>query len=78
LLDAFVKAYGVDRANAGPFFAAVKASKSDYDRAEVLVAVLKAKPLDTSARQACVDAAEGLKSTCDQNRVLAALVKSGR
>ena len=53
-------------------------TKSDYDRAEVLVTLLTAKPLDASLRQGYVDAAESLKSTYDQNRVLAALVKAER
>jgi hypothetical protein len=49
---------------------------SDYDRAEVLVAF--APGVDAGSRQAFVSAAERIKSSHDQNRVLAALVRAER
>ena len=49
---------------------------SDYDRAETLLAFLGAKAVDVSSRQAFVNAAERIRSSYDQNRVLAALVRS--
>ena len=49
---------------------------SDYDRAEVLLAYLHAQSLDKKSRAAFVAAAERIRSTYDQNRVLAALAKS--
>ena len=51
---------------------------SDYDRAEVLLAFVGAQGIDSANRQAFVSAAERLKSSHDQNRVLAALVRSER
>jgi hypothetical protein len=51
---------------------------SDYDRAEVLLAFLHAGAVDAATRPAFVSAAERIRSSYDQNRVLAALVKSER
>ena len=52
---------------------------SDYDRAETLIAFLNTQaPLDSSSRQAFVAAAERIRSSYDQNRVLAALAKTER
>ena len=51
---------------------------SDHDRAETLLAFLGAQPMDSSARQAFVAAAERIHSSYDQNRVLAELVRSER
>jgi hypothetical protein len=51
---------------------------SDYDRAETLLAFVGSQPLDASARAAFVAAAEKIRSSHDQNRVLAALVRSER
>ena len=51
---------------------------SDYDRAEVLLAFVDAQGIDSASRQSFVSAAERLKSSYEQNRVLAALVKSER
>ena len=57
-------------------FDAVQTMRSDYDRAETLLAFLGAKAVDASSRQAFVNAAERIRSSYDQNRVLAALVRS--
>ena len=57
-------------------FDAVAQMTSDYDRAEVLLAF--APGVDAASRPAFVRAAERIKSSHDQNRVLAALVKAER
>ena len=57
-------------------FAAVADMTSDYDRAETLLAFVPA--MDAASRPAFVSAAERIGSAHDQNRVLAALVKSER
>lgn len=59
-------------------FEVVTSMVSDYDRAEVLLAFLNAQELTAASRQAFVAAAERIKSAHEQNRVLAALVKSER
>jgi hypothetical protein len=51
---------------------------SDYDRAEILLAFVSAAGIDSASRPAFVSAAERLKSSHDQNRVLAALVRAER
>jgi hypothetical protein len=51
---------------------------SDYDRAEILLAFVSAQGIDSASRPAFVSAAERLKSSYDQNRVLAALVRAER
>jgi len=51
---------------------------SDYDRAEVLLAFLKAGAIESTSRQAFVAAADRIRSQHDQNRVLAALVRAER
>jgi len=57
-------------------YGAVSEMTSDYDRAEVLLAF--APGVDAGTRQAFVSAAQRIKSSHDQNRVLAALVKAER
>ena len=57
-------------------YGAVAEMTSDYDRAEVLLAF--APGVDAGTRQAFVSAAERIKSSHDQNRVLAALVRAER
>jgi hypothetical protein len=57
-------------------YGAVSDMTSDYDRAEVLLAF--APGVDAGSRQAFVSAAERIKSSHDQNRVLAALVRAER
>jgi len=57
-------------------FDAVAQMTSDYDRAEVLLAF--APGVDAGSRPAFVSAAERIRSSYDQNRVLAALVKAER
>jgi hypothetical protein len=69
------------KGSAGPdvqdaVFDAVAEMTSDYDRAEVLLAF--ASRVDAASRRAFVAAAEGIRSSHDQNRVLAALEKSER
>ena len=59
-------------------FDATMSMRSDYDRAETLLAFLNARAVDSTSRQAFVDAADRIKSNYEQNRVLAALVKSER
>jgi hypothetical protein len=58
-------------------FEVVGSTTSDYDRAEMLLAFVN-QPMDQPTRQAFVAAAERIRSSHDQNRVLAALVKSER
>jgi hypothetical protein len=60
----------------GAVFDAVAQMTSDYDRAEVLLAF--APRLDAASRDAFVTAAGRIKSSYDQDRVLAALVKAER
>jgi hypothetical protein len=50
--------------------------RSDYDRAEILLAFLNAHGVHSDTRQAFVNAAERITSSHDQNRVLAALVRA--
>ena len=57
-------------------FEAVAQMTSDYDRAEVLLALVPG--IDAAGRPAFVSAAERIRSSHDQNRVLAALVKAER
>jgi hypothetical protein len=52
--------------------------KSDYERAEILLAFLNGNAVDGTVRQAFVNAAERIQSQHEQNRVLAALVRSER
>ena len=59
-------------------FDSIATMTSDHDRAETLLAFISSQPLDASTRQAFVAAAEQIKSSHDQNRVLAALVRSER
>ena len=54
----------------------VAGMQSDYDRAELLLAFVNALRSDARVRQAFVDAAQGIHSSYDQNRVLAALARS--
>jgi hypothetical protein len=57
-------------------FDAVGQMTSDYDRAEVLLAF--APTVDAASRPAYLSAAERIKSSHDQDRVLAALVRAER
>jgi hypothetical protein len=59
-------------------FELIGSMSSDHDRAEALLAFLGSQPMDASTRQAFVAATERIHSSYDQNRVLAALVKSER
>ena len=59
-------------------FDIVSLMSSDYDRAEVLLAFVGAQGIDSANRRAFVSAAERIGSSHDQNRVLAALVRSER
>jgi hypothetical protein len=77
VLTAYLKRFGVEPSLRDEFFAAVRAIRSDYDTAEVLLAAV-GPGIDSSTRPAFVVAAERIKSTHDQNRVLAALVKAER
>jgi len=57
-------------------FEAVADMRSDYDRAEVLLTFVNTPRSDTTLRQAFVNAAQAIRSSYDQNRVLAALARS--
>ena len=59
-------------------FDTVRRISSDFERAQVLLAMIGAQPLDATARTAFIAAAESINSTFEQNRVLAALVKAER
>ncbi len=76
VLSAYLKRFGVEPAVRDEFFAAVRAMKSDYDTAEVLLAA--APGVDAASRPAFITAAERIRSSHEQNRVLAALVKAER
>ena len=76
VLSAYLKRFGVEPAVRDEFFAAVRAMTSDYDTAEVLLAA--APGVDAGSRPAFVTAAERIRSSHEQNRVLAALVKAER
>lgn len=77
VLTVYLKRFGVEPALRDEFFAAVRAIKSDYDTAEVLLAAV-VPGIDANTRPAFVLAAERIRSSHDQNRVLAALVKAER
>ena len=76
VLTAYLTHFGVEPPVRDEFFTAVRAIKSDYDCAEVLLAA--APGVDAASRPAFVSAAERIKSSHDQDRVLAALVKAER
>ena len=57
-------------------FETVADMRSDYDRAEVLLTFVNTPRSDTTLRQAFVNAAQAIRSSYDQNRVLAALARS--
>jgi hypothetical protein len=59
-------------------FDLVGSMSSDYDRAEILLAFVNAGAIDSATRPAFVSAAESIRSSHDQNRVLAALARSER
>ena len=73
VLTAYLSHFGLEPPVRDEFFTAVRAITSDYDCAEVLLAA--APGVDAASRPAFVSAAERIKSSHDQNRVLAALVK---
>jgi hypothetical protein len=50
--------------------------QSDYERAELLLAFVNAFRSDTAVRQSFVDATQRIRSTYEQNRVMAALARS--
>jgi hypothetical protein len=76
VLTTYVKRFGVEPAVRDEFFTAVRAITSDYDCAEVLLAAVPG--VDAASRPAFVSAAERIRSSHDQDRVLAALVKAER
>jgi hypothetical protein len=57
-------------------FDAVGLMHTDYDRAETLLAFVRGRGVDTASRSAFVAAAERMSSSHEQNRVLAALVRT--
>lgn len=59
-------------------FDVVSMMSSDYDRAETLLAFVATRAIDAANRQAFVTAAEHIRSSHDQNRVLAALVRADK
>lgn len=59
-------------------FEAVGAMRSDYERAEVLLAFVNAPHGDPALRRALVTAAQDIRSSHDQHRVLAALLDTER
>jgi hypothetical protein len=77
VLTAYLTRFGLEPALRDEFFAAVRAIRSDYDTAEVLLTAV-GPGVDPNTRPAFVLAAERITSSHDQNRVLAALVKSER
>ena len=66
----------LDDAVMTPLLKAVATIKSDHDRAETLIAVVKHQPLTPATRPLYVAAAEGIHSDYDQTRALAELVRS--
>ena len=59
-----------------PLLSAAAAVKSDFDRAEILIAAAKHQPVTPATRPLYVSAAEGIHSDYDQTRALAELVRS--
>jgi len=59
-------------------FDSVALMRSDYDRAEILLAFVRSGAIDSSSRPAFVAAAERMSSSREQNRVLGALVRAER
>ena len=76
VLTGLARKGSADRDVQDAVFGAVGEMTSDYDRAEVLLAF--APGVDATSRSAFVSAAERIRSSHDQNRVLAALVKAER
>jgi len=76
VLTRLAKKGATDREVQDAVYVAVGDMTSDYDRAEVLLAFAPA--VDAASRQAFVSAAERIRSSHDQNRVLAALVRAER
>jgi hypothetical protein len=68
----------LDDAVMTPLLKAAATIKSDYDRAETLIAVAKHQPLTAATRPLYLAAAEGIHSDYDQTRTLAELVRSER
>ena len=58
--------------------AAIAMMTSDYDRAEMLLLVLKRQVIDSAARQAMLEVVEKIGSSYDQGRVLVAMVRADR
>ncbi len=50
--------------------------RSDYERAEALLALANGRFVDAAIQPAFVEAATAIRSSHEQNRVLAALVRS--
>jgi len=111
VLVRFLKQYTVEGATREPFFAAVRALKSaydrrvvltaladkgalprdivqsaiesasiasEYDRAEILLALVRSQSIDGTTKQSLITAAETLRSQYDQDRVLAAITRAER
>jgi beta-lactamase regulating signal transducer with metallopeptidase domain len=66
----------LDDAVMTPLLKAAATIKSDYDRAETLIAVAKHQPLTAATRPLYLAAADGIHSDYDQTRTLAELVRS--
>jgi hypothetical protein len=77
-MEAYVRRFQIDPPVKDAFFDSVNRFHSDFDRAQVLLACLSARAVDSGNRDAFVAAADRIRSNYDQNRVLAALVKAER
>jgi len=59
-------------------FEAVSSMGSDFEKAEVLLAVLKQHAIDAAERGPLIAAADTIRSDFEQGRVFAALVRAER
>jgi hypothetical protein len=55
-----------------------KKINSSYERAHLLLSILKTNTIASSTRTLFLDVAEGISSSHEQNQVLAALVRAER
>lgn len=78
VLTELAKKRDIPSAVLGSAFESVAHMPSDYDRAEVLMAYVKTQMMDAKLREAFMSAADSIRSSSDQDRVLAALARAER
>jgi hypothetical protein len=60
------------------FLRSARMVSSDYDRARILLAILKTQPVTGPNRTLFLEVADSISSAHEQNQVLAALVRAER